>query len=128
MNPYYIVNEVLTETAQVIKKNFDVIVKIALVIAVIFAFKTCLKSCSQEAQIEPEIKAYVAAKSAVESQLNAPATAQFQQYNSSMVKSTSECYIVRGYVDSQNFFGAMLRSNFTVTLTKNMQVVSVEFD
>ncbi len=62
------------------------------------------------------------AHQAVVSVLKAPATAKFPVINDfdkdsySVSKYKDGPYLVKGYVDSQNSFGAMLRNNWAVTL------------
>lgn len=62
--------------------------------------------------------AFVYGKEYVKQNLKAPSTAKFGSYGQSSVQHYTGCkFVVRGYVDSQNSFGAMLRSNYSVTLT-----------
>lgn len=66
-------------------------------------------------QTEKEKKdAYAMSQEFVKDQLKAPATAQFQAYGSNdvVVVAKDGWYIVKGVVDSQNSFGAMLRSTY----------------
>lgn len=61
----------------------------------------------------------VSAEKAVMSILKAPSTAKFPNINEwGFAKKDGKIYI-QGYVDSQNSFGAMLRSNFQITLNAN---------
>lgn len=52
----------------------------------------------------------------VKDRLKAPSTAKFQSCEDRSVSGAGP-YTVRGWVDSENSFGAMLRSNYSVTLT-----------
>lgn len=62
--------------------------------------------------------AFVYGKEYVKQNLKAPSTAKFGSYGNSSVQHYTGCkFVVTGYVDSQNSFGAMLRSNYSVTLT-----------
>ena len=64
------------------------------------------------------ISACVRANRAVTERLQAPSTAVFPdcwRYDI-RVEDAENVYYVRGYVDAQNSFGAMLRSNFVVRL------------
>lgn len=61
--------------------------------------------------------AFVYGKEYVKLNLKAPSTAKFGSYGNSNVQHYTGCkFVVTGYVDSQNSFGAMLRSNYSVTL------------
>jgi len=61
----------------------------------------------------------------VERRLKSPSTADFGPFRDAKVMSltpekNSACkFLVTGQVDSQNGFGAMIRSEFTVTLSKD---------
>ena len=68
---------------------------------------------------------YRAAKRAVESRLKSPSTAVFSSGLNSTVAKSGDTVKVRGFVDSQNTFGAMLRSQWVVTL-RGGEVQSVE--
>ncbi len=56
--------------------------------------------------------------------LKAPATAQFSE-ESVAKQPTGEFYEVRGLVDAQNGFGALLRQRYTCTVTADGQALSV---
>lgn len=64
---------------------------------------------------------WVVAKNAVKAQLKAPSTAKFPfAYGSDGVSITCEgnIYTVTAWVDAENSFGALIRSNFTVLVEK----------
>lgn len=61
--------------------------------------------------------AWVMAQRFVTGRLRAPSTAKFPWYSKAFVVKTGSCsYRVRGYVDAQNGFSAMVRSNFSMGL------------
>lgn len=67
---------------------------------------------------DPDMMAYIRCKRAVEEKLKAPATAKFLEHSRSSIKRVAgdergDMYEVVSYVDSQNSFGAMLRTSFT---------------
>ncbi len=65
-----------------------------------------------------ESDAYLYAKEAVKLQLNAPRTAKFGSLGQTDIKLYKECvFIVRGYVDAQNVFGALIRKPYEVRLS-----------
>lgn len=56
----------------------------------------------------------------VSDRLKSPGSAKYPTYDPSYVTITSpNSYTVASYVDSQNGFGALLRSDWTMHLTKN---------
>lgn len=62
------------------------------------------------------------ATESVKNSLKSPSTAEFPfSYNSSGVSitKTGEIYTVKGWVDAQNSFGAMIRNDFIVKMKKN---------
>lgn len=59
------------------------------------------------------------AEKAVKSILKAPSTAKFPNINEWVFAKKDGKIYIQGYVDSQNSFGAMLRSNFQITLNAN---------
>lgn len=63
--------------------------------------------------------AYVMAKHFVEDRLKSPSTADFASIHQSTVKGIGNEWTVKSFVDSQNGFGAMLRTRYTITMTVN---------
>lgn len=58
--------------------------------------------------------AYVYAEEAVKQKLKSPSTAKFPYYDTdSLSKSSDGSYTISSYVDSQNSFGAMIRSQWS---------------
>lgn len=51
--------------------------------------------------------------------LKAPATAQFPDFDEMVVHGSNGRYSVSGFVDSQNSYGAVIRSNFTYNVEKD---------
>lgn len=61
--------------------------------------------------------------------LKSPSTAQFAGYSDWKFSKSPERVMVYGYVDSQNAFGAVVRSEFQFTLTPDTsQITSLIFD
>jgi hypothetical protein len=56
--------------------------------------------------------AYVCAKFKVEEELKAPSTAKFQPSPDAVITNNGSYYFVKSYVDAQNSFGAMIRTDF----------------
>lgn len=66
--------------------------------------------------VPDEGEAYIIAKHFVEQNLKAPATADFPWSADQSIKKPDGRYIVRGHVDSENSFGANIRSQFLVEM------------
>jgi hypothetical protein len=59
-----------------------------------------------------------ACKHFVKAQLKAPSTAKFPSVDSATIGGTNGQYVEASYVDSDNSFGASLRSSFVCTVHK----------
>jgi len=70
----------------------------------------------QEIRKEPShIEVCVQAQMLIEQTLKSPATADFPICNDfSITRTTDGGYIVKSYVDSQNGFGALIRTDFSI--------------
>lgn len=67
-----------------------------------------------------EADAYEAIKAEVAPNLTSPGSARFQPASEALSGGGETCsFIYQGYVDSQNQFGALLRSNWVGTVAKN---------
>ncbi len=69
-----------------------------------------------------EIEAFVMCEDPVKAQLRAPSTAEFPSTRAPGVSARhlgEGVYSVRGFVDSQNGFGAMLRTSWTCEIAEN---------
>ncbi len=79
-------------------------------------------SIQSEETTEAEVtdsQRYIISQSFVEEILKAPATADFPLGATAQIQNDEDTYTVTSYVDSENGFGANVRSNWTVTLTYN---------
>lgn len=65
--------------------------------------------------------AWTAAKKVVKENLKAPSTADFpfSYARENITEIGTNTFVVKSYVDSENGFGAKIRSNFTITIIKN---------
>lgn len=67
------------------------------------------------------VGAYRFTKNFVKLTLKAPATAEFPAYSSTIVRSAGQCrYVINSYVDSQNGFGAVLRTSYSMDVQYDM--------
>lgn len=74
-------------------------------------------SSSGKKQDDDEIKAsvYVLAKNCVKNHLKAPSTAKFSEmWECAFQKGDGNIYMMTGYVDSQNSYGAMLQEQWSI--------------
>lgn len=87
------------------------IISIILVMAI---FLTACGSSSNKSATDAKI----CAEKAVEDNLKSPSTAKFCKYTEMTATNLGgDKWKVTGYVDAQNSFGAVVRTNWTVTLT-----------
>ena len=64
-----------------------------------------------------KIEAYVYHKYFIKNRLKSPSTAEFFSYDASRVsKINNSTFKIRGYVDAQNGFGAMIRTNYSIVV------------
>jgi len=62
--------------------------------------------------------AWTVAEREVKGRLKAPSSAKFPTYNHATITKSGDNFVVLGYVDADNSFGAKLRTNFTVEFEK----------
>lgn len=65
-------------------------------------------------QSTPQRLAYTMATKIIENNLKAPSTAEYQPFSDELVSVNGNIYTVKMWVDSENSFGARIRSKFTV--------------
>lgn len=76
-----------------------------------------LKSCVNKFGMASEFDAYFAATEFVRRDLVSPSSADFETYDKKQVKKIGDnSFVVRGYVDASNSFGAKLRKTFECRL------------
>jgi hypothetical protein len=82
----------------------------------------------EKAPVDILTEAKIFAQSVELATLKAPATAKFCSHEEMKVIEQNGVYTVSGYVDSQNSYGAMLRSTFTLHVTKHPAVGWISTD
>lgn len=105
------------------KRTSTLIGIIILAVAVIFLLKMCNGPSSSAGagysgnDYNTSTNAKVCARKAVEDSLKAPSTASFCSYTEMNATNLGgDKWMVTGYVDAQNSFGAMVRQYWSVTL------------
>ncbi|MEI7723487.1 MAG: hypothetical protein WCK09_00425 [Bacteroidota bacterium] len=94
-----------------------------LLILLIFAMTSCVGSDSSTSDNDPDVKklsVYGVAEQYVKQHLKSPSSAQFPETSEKLrhvVNTGNEVYLVDSWVDSQNSFGAMLRTKFHLKVT-----------
>ncbi|QNH60735.1 hypothetical protein [Hymenobacter sediminicola] len=75
---------------------------------------------SDAASVGPEASmAVIIAQDKVKEQLKSPSTADFEMFNGEATDKGNGLFVVRDHVDSQNGFGATIRSEYSVELQFN---------
>jgi hypothetical protein len=102
------------ETAAANKKanEFGCVPIIIITVIIIFLLKTCSGGCGSFGSMDS--KAQVMAKDFVKSGLISPASADVSVESETDLGNNE--FMVSGYVDSENGFGANIRKNFKVKL------------
>lgn len=96
-----------------------VFIGVSIFYTVFTATSSMPASVEAKASDQPDfIKMQVAAERAIKQRLKAPSTAKFpgmfEQSAYKLAKTASGTYILKGWVDAQNGFGAMIRSDWYV--------------
>ena len=91
---------------------------------IIFLIFKC--SCSQTDEEKAvsnaenlKIKAFVYSHNCVEQQLKSPSSAEFPYGTEGVTKIDDKTFLINSYVDSQNSFGAMIRTKYSCQVTIN---------
>ena len=103
------------------KKITSIVVTVIIFVIIITIAFTCCDGCGGDSKSDKEghseVEAWVAAKIEVENNLKSPKTASFPwSYEEYVTKINDNIFKVRAYVDSENSFGANIRTNFSCTV------------
>lgn len=84
--------------------------------------KEALERAKQESDCKDDFGhdwavAYTIAEDTVEAQLKAPSSAKFSNKNETSISVHNNVWIVSGWVEAQNSFGATIRNKYTVQIT-----------
>jgi len=96
----------------IFKTHISVVAVVFIIAIIVSLFATGGGSDSDNRDV------WVCAQNVVEEHLKSPSTADFCSYTEATITPLgNNRYEIKGYVDAQNGFGAMVRSYFTVELT-----------
>lgn len=101
------------------------VLTIIIIGLIIYGFVSCFSSGdttekSYEDKIHDlKIEAWVMAEQFIDKQLKAPATAKYQWFTEDNVTKIGDQYTVEIYVDSENSFGAKLRTHWKLKMEKD---------
>ena len=87
-------------------------------IATVFALflSSCGSGTPEKRTSITEHEAKLVAEGQVETLIKSPSTADFSGLGETSIEPIKDGYNVTGYVDSQNSFGAIIRSNYSVDI------------
>lgn len=99
---------------------------LAIFIILPLLFRGCGGGSTSSTSDDPRLLAYVMSQSFVEDKLKCPATASFPPYATladvrpfGVQDRGGNLYVIMAYVDSQNSFGANVRTRYTCWLRRN---------
>jgi hypothetical protein len=94
-----------------------IIIGIVILIYIIdAATRDKTKSSNDKRTYISELEAKIVAEGQIKTVLKSPSTAEFSGVGDTKYTPITNGYTVRGYVDSQNSFGATLRSNYSIDI------------
>jgi hypothetical protein len=110
-----------SDTKRFLKVFIPIILAVVAIMLTAIFCPLCGDSSGSQAKEKEEfdeLDAWVAAQLEVERNLKAPSTAKFPYGYKDYVKRTdSNEFFIQSYVDSENTFGAMIRTNFRCYVT-----------
>lgn len=105
------------QTQPVKKKNNGCLTLLILAVIAIVIYLIVPKPEPTANTPDMDFDAYVVAEGRVKDKLKSPSTAEFPNSKTANIqRGADNIWIVSSYVDSQNSFGAMLRSNWVIRL------------
>ncbi|MCX2679116.1 hypothetical protein OOZ15_04110 [Galbibacter sp. EGI 63066] len=107
---------------------FRIVVGIIVVFGALFMYSTCTDSTGERKQ-DNKMLAYNYAEDFVKKRLKSPSTAKFPglyEKSKHVTPLGGREYKINSWVDSQNGFGAMIRSNFSCKIIFEGNSVRVE--
>lgn len=102
-------------------KAMRTIIKIIIGIILLIFFMKYTDKCGEPIKLDESdytFMSYSFAKDAVKVVLKAPSTAVFCDYDKAKIQKNGNEYTITAYVDSENSYSAMLRSEFTIVVKR----------
>lgn len=96
-----------------------------LTLAAVPLIVAALAACSSGTKAG--ITAYVGCQNMIEAQLKSPGTADFPAQSQALKSSEGNNFIYQSYVDSQNSFGGVVRTNYTCEASETGDSYTVNF-
>jgi len=101
---------------------------ISLVVAAVISISLFVTIFTFSPKHNTNTEVIIAAQLAVESNLKAPSTARFSPSSETTVtKIDDDTYLIRGWVEAQNSFAAIVRNGYTVKLTYSNGKSTIEY-
>lgn len=73
-----------------------------------------------------DVEAYIDAQAVVKRYLKAPSTADFPSSSKASILRDGDHFVISSYVDSENSFGAKIRSDWTVEFTSVGDQIAIQ--
>lgn len=103
------------------QRNKGCIILSIILLVFFFLIKSCFSSSPEEEETSQlndfKIRALVYSHTCVEERLKAPATADFPSDLDAVNPVSDSVFVINSYVDSQNGFGAMIRTRYICKIT-----------
>lgn len=101
------------------KSKLKLLLVLVAIIVIAFSFHHLRSGREKTPEVRPtDVECWTAAKMTVEDYLKSPKTAKYSYYDEDWeIVRTGKRVKISSFVDSQNSFGATVRSDFTVILT-----------
>jgi hypothetical protein len=115
-----------TNTTNATAKGYAVLVVIIFVVFIMI--KSCLSGPDKKQYSYSKTSALIDSRQFVEKRLKCPSTAKFSAELDGVSQSNDTTFFVKGYVDSQNGFGAMIRSVYNCIITYMPSINKVQCD
>lgn len=98
-----------------INRAIYIVILLILAVWITIAVTTCGGEKKDTGTKVTYVEAYITSKKLVKARLISPSTADFP-YACDYSQTNDTSFIIKSYVDSQNGFGATLRTNYVMTL------------
>jgi hypothetical protein len=87
--------------------------KLIYLVILIFITPALITSCGEQKKTYTKLNALVVSRSFVKEKLKSPASSEFGNSTDLVTQPNDTTFIIISYVDAQNSFGALIRSNYS---------------